>query len=146
MPSCNLCRIGGLSFPYERFICADDLGDGSVDILLDAGGKVPVNRNVSAADFYQVFSAGLKDDCVISELLELPDLPEREQIKVERAVDLGFHYLAVDADGKVYVFDGYPSREGGYWSDNITDKTPLFLFRDSDVLEPKSGVYLICDN
>lgn len=76
---------------------------------------------------------------------EAPELSDAELDELTGLEELGFKYVARDADGKLYAYFEKPTKDGAYW--NSRDGQPVKLKEDFDFIddsEPWSIAWLLC--
>ena len=76
---------------------------------------------------------------------EAPELSDAELDELMGLDELGFKYVARDADGKLYAYFEKPTKDGAYW--NSRDGQPVKLKEDFDFIddsEPWSIAWLLC--
>lgn len=110
-------------------------------LTMRQGGSTWIGATMDEAEA-ALIDAGVIQDPTADEAPELTDAELEELMGLE---ELGFKYVARDADGKLYAYFEKPTKDGAYW--NSRDGQPVKLKEDFDFIddsEPWSIAWLLC--
>lgn len=123
------------------FPTADLPSTPKIGIILRSGGNVWAESTMDEAEA-ALIDAGVIQDPAADDVPDLTDAEIKELMDLE---ELGFKYIARDADGKLYAYFEKPTKDGAYW--NSRDGQPSRLKEDFDFIdgsEPWSIAWLLC--
>lgn len=150
-----LIKIGDAWIDPEEIAMINDSYDSHLEaqpqicIHLRHGSGTWIHSTMDEAEAALIDAGVIEDPAADVDKLELT---EAEHAAVEALYNDGFHFLARDADGKLYAFDREPHKEGAYWDNDPDPGQPKpkrvdegFDFIDFDDEDPWSIAYLLLE-